>query len=168
MKVAYLAAISRTASTGSPNATRNQVDPKTWDLLQCAAAIFMGDLSAQELYADENSAEIKEMMDTISLDHPGLIGGALRNKALGILWAKQDHSVYQKKMSDLLNDVPMFVPIHFSSHISLSIFDRNVKHFLELIGTLLQNLCARKCLGSVYMSLSYAVRDENDGIKGAT
>jgi ABC-type sulfate transport system permease component len=105
-------------------------------------------------------------MDAISLDHPGLIGSALRNKALGILWAKQDHSVYRKRVSDLLNDVPMFVPIHFSSHIFLSIFDRNVKHFLEVIGILLQDLCARKCLGSVYMSLSYVVQDETDGIKG--
>jgi hypothetical protein len=168
MKVAYLAAVSHAASTGSSNVTGNQVDPKTRDLLRRAAAIFMGDLSARELYADENCAEIKEMMDAISPHHPGLIGGALRNKALGILWAKQDHSVYEERMLDLLHDVPMFVPIHFSSHISLSIFDRNVKHFPELIGTLLQDLCARKCLGSVYMSLSYAVRDENDGIKGAT
>ena len=117
----------------------------------------MGDLSAWKLYADENRTKIKEMMDAISLDHPGLIGSALRNKALGILWAKQDHSVYQERMSDLLNDVPMFILIHFSSHISLLTFNRNVKHFPELIGTLLQDLCARKCLGSVYMSLLYAI-----------
>jgi len=168
MKVAYLAGVSRTAISGTPNATGNPVDPKSRDILRRTAAIFMGDLSARELYAAEHSAEIKETMDAISPHHPGLIGGALRNKALGILWAKQDHSVYEERMSDLLHDVPMFVPIHFSSHISLSIFDRNVKHFPELIGTLLQDLCARKCLGSVYMSLSYAVRDENDGIKGAT
>jgi len=142
MKVAYLAGVSRTAISGTPNATGNPVDPKSRDILRRTAAIFMGDLSARELYAAEHSAEIKETMDAISPHHPGLIGGALRNKALGILWAKQDHSVYEERMSDLLHDVPMFVPIHFSSHISLSIFDRNVKHFPELIGTLLQDLCA--------------------------
>jgi len=46
-------------------------------------------------------------MEAISPDHPGLIGGALQNKALGILWAEQDHSFYEKKMEDLLHDVPM-------------------------------------------------------------
>jgi len=111
MKVSYLAAVSHAASTGSSNATGTQVDPKSRDLLRRTAAIFMGDLSARELYADENSADIKDMMDEISPQYPGLIGGALRNKALGILWAKQDHSLYRERMSDLLNDVPMCVLI---------------------------------------------------------
>jgi hypothetical protein len=93
MKVTYLAGVSRTAISGTPNATGNPVDPKSRDILRRTAAIFMGDLSARELYAAEHSAKIKETMDAISPHHPGLIGGALRNKALGILWAKQDHSV---------------------------------------------------------------------------
>jgi len=107
MKVAYLADVSRSACAGTSNATKNHLDPKIQDVLRHAAAIFMGDLSAHELYASENSTEIKNTMEAISPDHPGLIGGALRNKALGILWAEQDHSVYEKKMEDLLNDVPM-------------------------------------------------------------
>ena len=109
MKVSYLAAVNHSASVVPPNTTRNHVDPKTRDVLRRAAAIFMGDLSARELYASENATEIKNMMEVISSDYPGLIGGALRNKALGILWAEQDHTVYEKKMLDLLNDVPMYV-----------------------------------------------------------
>jgi len=110
MKVAYLAsaAVSHSASVGSPaDTSTSHLDPKTRDVLRRAAAIFMGDLSARELYASENAAEIKNTMDAISPNHPGLIGGALWNKALGILWAEQDHTVYEKKMSDLLSDVPM-------------------------------------------------------------
>jgi len=102
------AAVSHSVSVGPPaDTTRNHDDPKTRDVLRRAAAIFMGDLSARELYASENATKIKNTMEAISPDHPGLVGGALRNKALGILWAEQDHAVYEKKMLDLLNDVPM-------------------------------------------------------------
>jgi len=121
MKVAYLAAVSHSASLGSSNATTNHVDQKTRDVLRCSAAIFMGDLSARELYASENSTAIKNTMEAISPDYPGLIGGALRNKALGILWAEQDHTVYEKKMSDMLHDVPMCVLLKFPSISSLDL-----------------------------------------------
>ena len=127
MKVTYLASatVSHSVSVGSSaDTTRNHIDPKTQDVLRHAAAIFMGDLSARELYASENGTEIKNTMEAISPDHPGLIGGALRNKALGILWAEQDHTVYEKKMSDLLNNVSMCVLIfQFPSILSLPLFE---------------------------------------------
>jgi hypothetical protein len=142
MKVAYLAALSLSASEGSPGATTTHVDPKTRDVLRRAAAMFMGDLSARELYAGENATEIKAKMEAIAPDYPGLIGGSLRNKALAILWAEQDHAVYEKKLLDLLNDVSMCVPFLFLQFHSYRNFEgtfgtspSSLQHFCKISAT---------------------------------
>ncbi|KAF8961526.1 hypothetical protein BDZ97DRAFT_1921209 [Flammula alnicola] len=92
-------------------------------------------------------------MKELSEAHPNLVGGGLRNKALAILWDSDDVdcSVWERKIEDLANDI-----------------QTNQAHFPHLIARALQNLCNRKRLGSTYMSFSYAVRDINDGIEGAT
>ncbi|KAF8955772.1 hypothetical protein BDZ97DRAFT_1764478 [Flammula alnicola] len=141
---------STSTSSGSDSAA---IEKRLDDLLRCAVVTFLGDLSPREMFASENEELIKTKMKELSEAHPNLVGGGLRNKALAILWDSDDVdcSVWERKIEDLANDI-----------------QTNQAHFPHLIARALQNLCNRKRLGSTYMSFSYAVRDINDGIEGAT
>ncbi|KDR77906.1 hypothetical protein GALMADRAFT_244867 [Galerina marginata CBS 339.88] len=124
------------------------------DLYRRALVVFLGDLSPREMFASENEDAIRRQMEVIQAENPDsdLVGGGLRNKALKILWAKADQDLWKAKMEKLAGDI-----------------DANRDDFPALIFHAIQNLCARKRLGSTLMSFSWAFRDDkNDGIKGGT
>jgi hypothetical protein len=91
-------------------------------------------------------------MEDIRAENPesALVGGALRSKALKILWADADQDLWKSKIDALAQDV-----------------EANRSEFPALMLQALQNLCNRNRLGSSLMSFAWAFRDsDTDGIKG--
>ena len=122
------------------------------DVLRRAIVTFLGDLSAREMFASENEDAIHQKMEDIRAENPEseLVGGALRSKALKILWTDADHDLWKSKIDALARDV-----------------EANRSEFPALMLQALQNLCNRDRLGSALMSFAWAFRDSNtDGIKG--
>jgi hypothetical protein len=77
------------------------------EILRRAIVLFLGDLSAREMFASENEDAIRQKMEEIQVANPDseLKGGGLRNKALKELWAKADKDLWQSKIEALANDI---------------------------------------------------------------
>ncbi|KIJ95533.1 hypothetical protein K443DRAFT_124793 [Laccaria amethystina LaAM-08-1] len=73
-----------------PTAKTKADDKRLTNILHRALVIFTNEFPARELFAAENEAEIAAAMEDIRKAEPQLLGGALRNKALGQLWGKTD------------------------------------------------------------------------------
>ncbi|KAF8962010.1 hypothetical protein BDZ97DRAFT_2027088 [Flammula alnicola] len=138
-------------STSTP-ASNVRVSKAADDTLRRGIVTFLGDLSARKMFASENEDDLKAEMDRIHAENPDLFGGALRNKALKILWDKADHVQWESKIADLADNV-----------------EANQAVFADLMSIALQNLCNRKRLGSTVMSFSWAFRDPStDLVKGGS
>jgi len=81
------------------------------DILRRAIVIFLGDLSACEMFASENDEAIQQKMKEIQTKNPelDLVGGGLHNKALKELWAKADKDLWQSKIDALARDIDVYV-----------------------------------------------------------
>lgn len=75
------------------------------DSLRRGIITFLGDLSAREMFASEKEGDLDAEMDRIHAENPDLFGGALRNKALKLLWDKADHAHWESKIAELAGNV---------------------------------------------------------------
>ncbi|KDR77763.1 hypothetical protein GALMADRAFT_155533 [Galerina marginata CBS 339.88] len=150
----YLAAIRRELAKSSSATTAtlslsSSIPPENKaaidNILQRAILTFMGDLSARDMFASENDEAIKDKMAELRVEHPHLEGGALRNKALKVLWDGADQKHWESKIAELAANV-----------------EENQRDFPGLMYCALQNLCKRDRLGSVLMSFSWAFRSPKD------
>jgi len=80
-------------------------------ILRRATVIFPGNLSAHELFASENDEAIQQKSVEIQNANPelDLVGGALRNKALKVLWAEADKDLWQSKIDTFARDIDAYV-----------------------------------------------------------
>ena len=67
--------------------------------------IFTSEVPARELFACKNDRLLKAKMDKISAAHPGLVRGALHNKALNKLWKQADQEQWEAKAAAAAADI---------------------------------------------------------------
>ena len=82
-------------------------DKRLTTILHRALVIFTSEFPARELFAAENEAEIAAAMEDIQRAEPQLLGGALRNKALGQHWGKADRGFWESQRMELQADISM-------------------------------------------------------------
>lgn len=126
--------------------------------------IFIGNLSARDLFIAENEEAIIESYKKIVAEK-GIPGGGARQQAISELWAGADEAFWQKKAKDMSDNTELWVivlslPTCYSDYYIL----RNQMEFPGLMARALNDICQCQALGSSVMMLAYAFRDSNDDI----
>ncbi|KJA14200.1 hypothetical protein HYPSUDRAFT_208911 [Hypholoma sublateritium FD-334 SS-4] len=135
-------------SKSAPSTTDKRVVDKALRSL----AIFSGDVSPREFYAQENATLLKERAEEIlQARNDNLPKGAARNMALADLWdglTDSEKNDWKDRAHALSGDV-----------------SRNREEFPLLMTDAIQSICDRGRLGSVVMALHFAYRDDQGGLE---
>jgi hypothetical protein len=107
LSVEEVPAIPNVTSSFPSNSTATTTISNESSYKNLPEALFLGDLSPREMFANENEDAIRQEMDKLQVGKfdSGLNEGGLRNKALDELWEKADKNLWQSKIDNMEKDV---------------------------------------------------------------